>query len=308
LCRLIGVASGRDGMGAQVGTLYVVATPIGNREDITLRALRVLREVAVVAAEDTRHTGQLLTHHGIAARYLSLHQHNERDRAAVILSRLAAGEDVALVSDAGTPAVADPGAVLVAAVAAAGHVVAPIPGPSALIAAVSASGAITGPFTFAGFAPAKTSARREMLTAFATLPHPVVWYESPHRLAAWLADARAVCGEREIVLCRELTKLHEEITHTTLDEAIARLATSQPRGEYVIIVKKAAASVAPALPDDATLTEALVRLLASGLSPAAAAKEAARLTGRERAESYRLAVQLRGQRSDGQRSDERGEG
>lgn len=281
---------------AQVGTLYVVATPIGNREDITLRALRVLREVAVVAAEDTRHTGQLLTHYGIAARYLSLHQHNERDRAEVIISRLAAGEDVALVSDAGTPAVADPGAVLVAAVAAAGHLVVPIPGPSALVAAVSASGAITGPFTFAGFASAKASARRETMTAFSPLPHPVVWYESPHRLAAWLTDALAVFGEREIVLCRELTKMHEEIVHTTLEAAVARVAVSQPRGEYVIVVNGASATVA--LPDDATLTEALARLLASGLSPAAAAKEAARLTGRERAESYRLAVQLRGQKSD----------
>lgn len=282
---------------AQVGTLYVVATPIGNREDITLRALRVLREVAVVAAEDTRHTGQLLTHYGISARYLSLHQHNERDRAEVIIGRLAAGEDVALVSDAGTPAVADPGAVLVAAVAAAGHLVVPIPGPSALVAAVSASGAITGPFTFAGFAPAKASARRETMTAFSTLPHPVVWYESPHRLAVWLTDALAVFGEREIVLCRELTKMHEEIVHTTLETAVARVAASQPRGEYVIVVN-GGASAALALPDDATLTEALARLLASGLSPAAAAKEAARLTGRERAESYRLAVQLRGQKSE----------
>lgn len=281
-----------------MGTLYVVATPIGNREDITLRALRVLREVTVVAAEDTRHTGQLLTHYGISARYLPLHQHNERDRAAAIVARLAAGEDVALVADAGTPAVTDPGAVLVAAAAAAGHPVVPVPGPSALAAAVSASGMVTGPFTFAGFAPAKANARRALMASFAAVPHPVVWYEAPHRLPAWLADARAVFGERAIAVCRELTKLHEEIVHTTLEGAIARLAASQPRGEYVIVVDGASA-VAQAPADDATLAAALARLLASGVSPAAAAKEAARLTGRDRTESYRLAVQLRGRRSKG---------
>ena len=278
-----------------MGTLYVVATPIGNREDITLRALRVLREVAIVAAEDTRHTGQLLTHFGVSARYLSLHQHNERERVDAVIAHLAAGEDVALVTDAGTPAVADPGALLVAAAAAAGHTVVPVPGASALIAAVSASGVITGPFTFAGFAPAKASTRREAMATYASCPHPVVWYEAPHRLAAWLTDARAVWGAREIVVCRELTKLHEEIVHTTIDDAIAHLVVSPPRGEYVIVVEAALVTAAP-LADDTTLTEVLARLLASGLSSAAAAKEAARLTGRERAESYALAVQLRGQR------------
>lgn len=275
-----------------MGTLYVVATPIGNREDITLRALRILREVAVIAAEDTRHTGQFLTHHGITARYLSMHQHNERERVERVLARLAAGEDVALVTDAGTPAIADPGAALVAAVAAAGHPVVPVPGPSALVAAVSASGAVAGPFTFMGFAPARAAARRAAMAAVAELRHPVVWYEAPHRLAAWLADGFAVWGDRAVVICRELTKVHEEIVHTSLPDALHRVVATPPRGEYVVIVAGAPASTV-ALADDDALEGVLRTLLTVGLSPAAAAKEAARTTGRDRAASYALAVRLR---------------
>ena len=275
-----------------MGTLYVVATPIGNREDITLRALRVLREVAVIAAEDTRHTGGLLTPHGIHARYLSLHQHNERDRAERILAHLAAGDDVALVSDAGTPAVADPGAATVAAVAAAGYPVVPIPGASALAAAVSASGMIAGPFTFMGFAPPRETARRAAMTAVASLPHPLVWYEAPHRVGAWLADALAVWGDRDLVICRELTKLYEGITRTTVRGALREGETTPPRGEYVLIVAGVGdEKTEPA--DDAALDAALRELLVGGMSAAAAAKEAARRTGRERDDAYARAVALR---------------
>src|SRR3954452_21598513 len=184
-----------------------------------MRALRVLREVAVVAAEDTRHTGQLLTHYGISAHYLSLHEHNERARAATIIARLDAGDDVALVSDAGTPTLSDPGADLVAAVAAAGHRVVPVPGPSAALAAVMASGIVHGAFTFVGFLPPKQQARLEVLRAHRALPHPLVIYEAPHRIAAMLMDAVTVLGDRACVLCRELTKLHEEIAYTTLESA-----------------------------------------------------------------------------------------
>lgn len=277
------------GMKLLVGTLYIVATPIGNREDISLRALRVLREVALVAAEDTRHTGQLLAHYGIAARYLSLHEHNERERAAEIVARLDAGDDVALVSDAGTPLIADPGARVVEAVRAAGHHVVPIPGPVALIAAAVSSGLVPGPFTFVGFLPPKRAARRAALASLRALPHPVICYEAPHRLAAMLADACDLLGDRPCALCRELTKLHEEIDVSTLAAAVRALEEKPARGEYVVIIGAAPATVADA-PDDAAVTALLRSLLASGLSPAAAAKEAAARTGIDRAVCYKRAI------------------
>ena len=267
-----------------------MATPIGNREDITLRALRVLREVAVIAAEDTRHTGQLLAHYQIPARYLSLHEHNERERASVIIARLDAGDDVALVSDAGTPLIADPGAYLVAAARAAGHRIEPIPGASALLAAVVASGIVLGPFTFAGFLPPKQHARRAALAGLRELRHPVVLYEAPHRLLAMLVDALFVLGDRPCALCRELTKLHEEITQTTLVEASASLDAKGARGEYVVIIGEAP-SVESSYDDDAVI--GMIRtLLASGVSPAAAAKEVAAQTGTERAICYTLAISV----------------
>ncbi len=272
-----------------MGTLYIVATPIGNREDITLRALRILREVAVVAAEDTRHTGQLLAHHGIAARYLSLHEHNERERVADILARLDAGDDVALVSDAGTPLIADPGARIVAATRAAGHPVVPIPGPSALLAAAVSSGIVPGAFTFVGFLPAKRGARRSALESLRLLPQPIICYEAPHRLAAMLADAYDILGDRPCALCRELTKIHEETEVSTLAAALEALKTKPARGEYVVIIAAAPAAAPPVADDDAVA--ALVQgLLDSGLSPAAAAKEAAAATGFDRAVCYKRAV------------------
>lgn len=275
-----------------VGTLYIVATPIGNREDMTLRALRVLRDVAVVAAEDTRHTGQLLAHYGIAARYLSLHEHNERGRAAEIVARLDAGDDVALVSDAGTPLIADPGARVVDAVREAGHNVVPIPGPSALLAAAVSSGLVSGPFTFIGFLPPKRGARRAALEAIRALPYPVICYEAPHRLAAMLADAYDVLGDRPCALCRELTKVHEEIAVSTLAAAVKALETKAARGEYVVIVGPAPAPVATVV-DDESVTALLQSLLAAGMSPAAAAKEAATATGLDRAACYKRAIAVK---------------
>lgn len=272
-----------------MGTLFIVATPIGNREDMTLRALRVLREVAVVAAEDTRHTGQLLAHFDVHARYLSLHAHNERERTAAIISRLDAGDDVALVSDAGTPLIADPGARVVAAVWEAGHRVVPVPGPSAILAAVVASGLVSGPFTFVGFLPPKRGARRSALASLSTVPHPIVLYEAPHRIAAMMADACAVFGDRPCALCRELTKLHEEIIVTTLSAAVEGFAGRPPRGEYVVII--AEAPVASAGADDNEGIDSLLRtLLGSGYSPAAAAKAVAGQTGADRAACYKRAI------------------
>ncbi len=280
-----------SGKKSRVGMLYIVATPIGNREDITLRAQRVLREVAVIAAEDTRHTGQLLAYYGIDARYLSLHEHNERERAAEIIARLDAGDDVALVSDAGTPLIADPGARLVAAVRDAGHRVVPIPGPSAMLAAVVASGLVTGPFTFVGFLPPKQGARRAALEAIRLLPHPVVLFEGPHRIAATLADAHAVLGDRTCALCRELTKLHEEIIVTTLAEVAEGFVQRAPRGEYVIVIAEAEAVAVIA--DDATVDALLRELLGAGLSPAAAAKEVAAQTGVDRRACYMRAIAVK---------------
>ncbi len=274
-----------------MGTLFIVATPIGNREDITLRAQRVLREVAVIAAEDTRHTGQLLAHYGIHARYLSLHEHNERDRAAEIIVRLDAGEDVALVSDAGTPLIADPGARLVAAVREAGHRVVPIPGPSSILAAVVASGLVTGPFTFVGFLPPKQGARRAALEAIRMLPHPVVVFEAPHRIAATMADMRDVLGDRTCAICRELTKLHEEIVVMTLAEAVEGFVQRPPRGEYVIVIAESVA--VEAVMDDAAMDTLLHTLLGAGLSPAAAAKEVAAKTGVERGACYKRAIAVK---------------
>lgn len=274
-----------------MGTLFIVATPIGNREDITLRAQRVLREVAVIAAEDTRHTGQLLAHYGIHARYLSLHEHNERDRAAEIIVHLDAGDDVALVSDAGTPLIADPGARLVAAVREAGHRVVPIPGPSSILAAVVASGLVTGPFTFVGFLPPKQGARRAALEAIRALPHPVVVFEAPHRIAAAMADMRDVLGDRPCAICRELTKLHEEIVVTTLAEAVEGFVQRPPRGEYVIVI--AEAPEVQAVMDDAAMDTLLHTLLGAGLSPAAAAKEVVAKTGVERGACYKRAIAVK---------------
>src|SRR5688572_19244461 len=185
------------------GTLFVVATPIGNLEDITLRALRVLREADVVAAEDTRRTGKLLAHHGIQSRMLSFHTHNARERTPVLVARLRAGEGVALVTDAGTPGVSDPGVELIRACIEEGITVDPIPGPSAVLAAAAGSGFPLVPLTFAGFAPNRSKDRRAWLDEVARTPHTVVFYEAPHRIQQTVSDAHAVLGNRQIVVARE---------------------------------------------------------------------------------------------------------
>jgi 16S rRNA (cytidine1402-2'-O)-methyltransferase len=216
------------------GTLYVVATPIGNLEDITLRALRVLREVAVIAAEDTRRTARLLAHHSIPTRTISFHEHNTRSRLPQLLARLEAGESVALVTDAGTPGVSDPGLELVQACIERSVKVDPVPGASAPLTALIASGFPLEPFTVFGFVPNRAKARIDWLSEVAKTPHTFSFFEAPHRIEATLASAAHIFGDRPIMLGRELTKLHQEFKRGTAS-ALAQLV-SAPRGEFTVVV------------------------------------------------------------------------
>ena len=216
------------------GTLYVVATPIGNLEDITLRALRVLREVALIAAEDTRRTAGLLTHHSIPTRTISFHEHNTRSRLPQLLARLEAGENIALVTDAGTPGVSDPGLELVQACIGRGLAVDPVPGASAPLTALIASGFPLEPFTVFGFAPNRSKARNNWWPEVAKTPHTFSFFEAPHRIQATLSEAAKYLGNRPIMLGRELTKLHQEFARGTASE-LAELVSS-PRGEFTVVV------------------------------------------------------------------------
>jgi len=294
------------------GTLFLVATPIGNLEDITLRALRVLREVALVAAEDTRHTRKLLTHHGIAARLVSLHEHNERTRAPEIVARLLAGESVAVVSDAGTPGLSDPGVDLVRQAATAGISVVALPGPSAFVTALVASGLPTAPVTFLGFLPATTAERRRALEAHRTLPHTLVVYEAPHRLLKSLEAIREAWGDRPIAVARELTKVYEEVFRGTVSEAIEQFTNHRPRGELTLVVAGAVAGTAAGPlgeADDAgtdpagtgvavcqardAATSLLHAAMEAGVPPFEAVRRAAQATGLRRNVVYRMWLALK---------------
>ncbi len=225
------------GRPAKAGRLYIVATPIGNLADITYRAVQTLADAALIAAEDTRHSRKLLNHYQIATPLISYHEHSARHKVEVLLEKLRSGLDIALISDAGTPGIADPGYRLVQACCTAGIRVIAIPGPSALVAALSVAGVPTDRFAFEGFLPAKTAARRELLRKNATADQTVVFYEAPHRLMATLADMREVFGaERELVVARELTKVHEEVFRGTLVEVLEHFGGSKVRGELVLIV------------------------------------------------------------------------
>lgn len=266
-----------------MGSLYVVATPVGNLDDISARGLQTLRDVSLIAAEDTRHTARLLSRYEIETPTVSYHRHNERQRVERLLEALAVG-DVALVSDAGTPGVSDPGAVLVRAAREAGNVVVPIPGPSAMVAAVSASGLVEGPFLFAGFLPRQGDERRQAIHRAAFARVPVVLFESPHRLVKTLEDLRASLGDVHAVVARELTKVHEEIRWGSLSE-LARLYQSEDvRGEICIVVEAAMAVEAVTSPDDVAAVAA--RLLADGMRTSKAARELARITGVSSIEAY----------------------
>jgi 16S rRNA (cytidine1402-2'-O)-methyltransferase len=216
------------------GTLFLVATPIGNLEDISLRALRVLREADLVAAEDTRHSSKLLHHYDIRRPTTSLHEHNEFEKVPVLVEQLRRGARIALVTDAGTPSVSDPGYRFVRAAIDAGIRVEAIPGPSAVLAALVSSGLPTDAFVFAGFPPPKAAARAAWLEAFRTEGRTVVFFEAPHRIRETLADARRVLGDREIVLGRELTKVHEELVRGPISSILGRLG--EPRGEFTVVL------------------------------------------------------------------------
>ena len=224
---------GRD----TIGTLYVVATPIGNLEDITYRAVRILGEVDLVAAEDTRHSRKLFAHFGIQKPLISYHDHNEQQRQEELVKRLQAGEDIALISDAGTPCIADPGYRLIASCHAAGITVVPIPGPSALITALSAAGVSTERFAFEGYLPQKAKARADLLRQLNGEQRTLVFYETPHRLAATLADLVEILGaDRPLVVARELTKMYEEFFRGTASEAVTRFTQEPARGELVLVL------------------------------------------------------------------------
>ncbi len=272
-----------------MGTLYVVATPIGNLEDVTLRSLRILAEVDQVLAEDTRRTRTLLDRHQISTRARSLHAHNEAARSEEVLADLAAGAAIALVSDAGTPLVSDPGERLVARAAEAGHDVVPIPGPSAVMSALVASGLLATPFTFVGFLPRKAGARGARLSELAARSETLVLFESPKRLAATLGElAKAFGADRQACVARELTKLHEEITRGTLAALVERHA-EEPRGEISIVV-------AGAVSEDVD-AESLRPLIKTALERGESARDLStalhRETGAPRREIYRIALELR---------------
>ena len=266
------------------GHLYLVATPIGNLEDITHRALRILREVDLIACEDTRHTRKLLDHYGISKPLTSYHEHNEAARAQELVERLLAGASVALVSDAGMPLVSDPGYRVAAAAIAAGIQVIPVPGPSAVVAALAASGLPTDSFYFGGFLPAKSGQRIRTLESLREHPSTLIFYEAPHRILAALADIEQVLGTRHVVVARELTKIHEEFLRGPVAEVRATLE-SRPatKGEITLLIGKAEAPPA----DSTTIEEAVEACERAGMSRMDAIKEVARKRGLSKREVYR---------------------
>ena len=270
----------------KVGTLYLVATPIGNLEDVTLRALRVLGEVSLVAAEDTRTARKLLSHHGVSARVVSYNEHNMKRRTPEILRALGEG-DVALVSEAGTPAISDPGYELAAAAIEAGHEVSPLPGASAVTAAVAASGLAAREFTFAGFLPRRSKGRRDLFERLGNQPGAIVFFESPHRMRATLADLAAVLGERRIAVCRELTKLYEEIFRGTATEALDHF--DAPRGEFTVVVE--GGDGIPREVPEGEVRAALRKLREGGMSARDAAAQVATETGMPKRRVYALSIE-----------------
>jgi len=269
------------------GKLYIVGTPIGNLEDITLRALRILREVDLIACEDTRRTRQLLARYNLSKPLVSYHAHNERERTEWLLSRLRAGESIALLSDAGMPAISDPGCVLIQGAIAEGIPVVPIPGPSAVTTALVVSGLPTDRYTFAGFLPRKRSERRAVLESLRGLPGTLVLFEAPHRLVQTLQDLLEVLGDRRIALARELTKVHEEVLRGRISEVLSRLEHDQVRGEITLVVEGSGERQEV---DRQAAREHLERLLAEGVPTKAAVKEISRSYGLPRREVFAWAV------------------
>ena len=266
------------------GTLYLVATPIGNLEDITFRAVRTLREADLIACEDTRQTRKLLDHYGIAKPLVSYHEHNEAARAEELVARMQAGGSVALVSDAGMPLVSDPGYRVVHAAIAAGIPVVPVPGPSAVVSALAASGLPTDAFTFGGFLPAKSGQRARLLESLREETATQVFYEAPHRIMAALVDVETILGERQVVVARELTKVHEEFLRGTASAVRAKLAERPAvKGEITLLIGKA---IAPAA-EVTSLEDAVAAYVRGGMSSMEAIKKVARERGISKRDVYR---------------------
>lgn len=279
------------------GTLYIVSTPIGNLEDMTHRAVRVLSEVDLIACEDTRHSRKLLNHFGITTKTVSYHEHNERERASELIDLVKAGKSVAVISDAGTPGISDPGFRVVSTAVQQGLKVVSIPGPTALISALVASGLPSDEFFFGGFLPARSSQRRARLFELKTIPSTLILYEAPHRLAAALKDAHEILGERESVVARELTKLHEEVLRGRLSELADKFSSNpeEPRGEMVLIIDGREIKEPETTRRGKQSVSAIVASLeAEGVQPRAALKQAARQLGISRDDAYR---QLTAERS-----------
>jgi 16S rRNA (cytidine1402-2'-O)-methyltransferase len=278
--------------------LYLVSTPIGNLSDMTRRAVDVLRGADVVFAEDTRRTGVLLRHYGIEARLISAHEHNEAARAELVVELLQEGKNVAMVSDAGTPLLSDPGARVVRGALNAGFDVVPVPGPSALLAALVASGLPADRFTFYGFLPRKGGARQELLEEIARSTHSAVVYESPQRLHPLLVDLLAACGPgRRVAVARELTKMYEEFVRSTLEEAVESYSEREVRGEIVVVVEGAPVATPVEAGDDTArmLAEAL---LAHSVAPSAVARELRDRLGVSRNDAYAMVQRLAEERAD----------
>lgn len=269
-----------------MGTLYLVATPIGNLEDISSRALKVLREAILIAAEDTRHTGKLLERFGIENKLTSYWEHNKLNKLDFILDRLSKG-DVALVSDAGTPGINDPGYELVRAALASGFDVIPIPGPSAPIAALSVSGLPTDSFLYLGYLPHKSGERRNVLTQVSSLPHTLIFLETPHRIADSLLDILAALGDRRICVAREMTKLHEEYWRGAVSGAIEHFQSKEPRGEFTLVIE-GRVKMENGKWDESELLEAVKKGIATGKSAKELSAQLAELSGWNKKEVYAL--------------------
>jgi 16S rRNA (cytidine1402-2'-O)-methyltransferase len=274
-----------------VASLFIVSTPIGNLGDITYRAVEVLKAADVILAEDTRRSGVLLRHYGIGGRLVSAHEHNEKSRAGTVVEMLREGRDVALITDAGTPLLSDPGARIVREVVEAGFDVVPIPGASALLAALVASGIPAERFAFYGFIPRKGGRRTELLEEITALPYAAVLYESPNRTAELLRDLAAAAGaERRVAVGRELTKMHEEFFRGTAEEAASRFEEREVRGEIVVVVEGRPEDAETEAETDALAARSIAQaLMAQGMSPSAVAKELRRRLGIARNAAYELA-------------------
>ena len=268
------------------GTLYLVATPIGNLADISLRAIETLKSVDLIACEDTRHSRKLLDHYEISKKLVSYHEHNENARADELIRMLAEGKNVAVISDAGTPGINDPGHAVVQAAIEAGIRVVPIPGPVAFVNAVVVSGLATGSIFFGGFLPSRTGERQRRLGELRDVPATLVFYESPHRVSNSLADCRTVLGPRRAAVVRELTKMHEEVMRGTLDDLVAHYSGASAKGEFVLVIERqgeAAGNTGTQL----SVAERVDELEKAGMDNKAALKAAAKEFGLSRSEAYR---------------------